>query len=159
MLEHEADRKGESNRPLSPLCPAWLCYSSSGGKTVYCRGQGPRRMFTGSLRWAIVVKEHAMHAKATLKILSSSAPLPWGQKKLILTRFIRPTHKRTFKTHLEFQDKTSATLVYLSPVAISLLNPHLFFHVQVNLIVFAICPETCWIKHNIIFPWPLYIIP
>lgn len=137
VLEHEADRKRESTRPLLCTLPC-LCHSSSGGKTVYCWGQGPRCMFTGSLRWAIVVKAHPVHAKATPKIISSRAPLPWGQMKPILTRFIRPTHKSTFKTHLEFQDKTSALLVYLSPVAISLLDPHLFFHNQVNLITFAL---------------------
>lgn len=104
-------RGKEGKQQASPLCPAQLCYSSSGGKTVYCQGQGPRHMFTGSLRWAIVVKAHPVHGKATLKIISNRAPLPWGQKKPILTRFIRASHKRTFKTHLEFQDKTSPRLV------------------------------------------------
>lgn len=111
----------EAEQQASPLRPAQLCYSSSGGKTVYCRGQGPRHMFTGALRRAIVVKAHPVHAAATLKIISNRAPLPWGQEEPILTRFISSSHKRTFKTHLEFQDKTSATLGYLSPVASSTL--------------------------------------
>lgn len=78
-------------------------------------------MFTGALRRAIVVKAHPEHAATTLKIISNRAPLPWSQKKPILTSFISSSHKRTFKTHLEFQDKTSATLGYLSPVALSTL--------------------------------------
>lgn len=78
-----------------------------------------------------------MHAKATLKIVSSWAPLSWGQKKPILTRFIRPAHKRTFKPHLEFQGKTSAMLVYLSPEPISPLDPS-FFSLHVNLSVIVL---------------------
>lgn len=94
------------------LC-ALLCYSSSGGNSVYCWGQGPWHMFTGSLRRAIVVKVHPLHAVATLKIISNRAPLPWGQEEPVLTRFISLSHRRTFKTHFEIQDKTSSTLGYL----------------------------------------------
>lgn len=73
------------------------------------------------------------------------ASVPRGQKQPILTRFQRSTHMRIFKTHLEFREKTFATLVYPSPVAISLLDPRLFPHVNVHLIFICplICHETC----------------
>lgn len=74
-LEAEAGRRREA----FPLFLAQLCYSSSGEKTVYCWGQGPRHMFMGSLRWAIVAKVQTVHAEATLKIKSEWAPLPWSQ--------------------------------------------------------------------------------
>lgn len=61
------NRKEKNSRP-----PPQLCYSSSGGKAVYCRGQGPRRMFTGSLRRAIVVKSPS--TQWALKIISCRAP-------------------------------------------------------------------------------------
>lgn len=86
--------KEKKEHQACPLCPTQLCYSSSGGKTVYCWGQGPRHMFTGFLRRSIVVKTHPKHVTATLKIISNRAPLPRRQMKPILTSFIR---KRTFK--------------------------------------------------------------
>lgn len=92
--EQRSREKKKKEHQACPLCPTQLCYSSSGGKTVYCRGQGPRHMFTGFLRRAIVVKTHPKHEMATLKIISNRAPLPWRQMKPILTSFIR---KRTFK--------------------------------------------------------------
>lgn len=46
-------------------------------------------------------------------------------KRPDLTRFIRPTHKRTFKTHSEFQDM----VVYSPPVGITL---YLFFYININ---------------------------
>ncbi len=158
-LEGDAGREREGEQQASQR-PAQLCYSSSSGKTVYCRGQGPRHMFTSALRWAIVVKAHPVHAKAALKIVSYRSPLPRGQMKPILTRFIRSTHKRTFKTHFEFWDKTSATLVFLFPVAISLLNPYLFFHINVNLILFVLWFALRHAELNItsFFPWLLFII-
>lgn len=77
-LEEEA-----GGREALPLFLAQLCYSSSSEKTVYCWGQGPRHMFTGSLRWAIVAKVQTVYAEATLKIISERAPLPWSQSGLI----------------------------------------------------------------------------
>ncbi|CAB1428364.1 unnamed protein product [Pleuronectes platessa] len=68
----------EGEQQASPPRPAELCYTSSGGRTVYCRGQGPRHMFTGPLRRAIVVKAHPVHAAATLKIISTKAPSALG---------------------------------------------------------------------------------
>lgn len=69
-LEAEAGRRRES----FPMFLAQLCYSSSNEKNVYRWGQGPRHMFTGSLRWAIVAKVQTVHAEATLKIISERAP-------------------------------------------------------------------------------------
>lgn len=132
-MEVEAGRERESNRPL--LCA--LPVSAIHHQVERLFTAGVNVPDTCSLRWAIVVNAHPVHAKATLKIISSWAPLPWGQKEPILTRFIRPA-TRTFKTYLEFQDKTSTTLVDLSSVAISLLDPYLFFYVHVNLIVFVL---------------------
>lgn len=63
------NRKEKNCRP-----PPQLCYSSSGGKAVYWRGQGPGRMFTGSLRRAIVVKTALGALQWALKILSFRAP-------------------------------------------------------------------------------------
>lgn len=74
---------GSGKQTAAGLCsgPAQLCYSSSGGRAVYCRGQGPRHMFTGSLRRAIVVKTPPKHAASIAMILSHRAPSALGPKE------------------------------------------------------------------------------
>lgn len=68
-----------------------------------------------------------------------------------LTRFIRLTHKRTFKTHLEFRDKTASELVYPPPVGIAL---YLFFHIIINTLCLLLDSlRVWWIKHDTSTPY------
>lgn len=131
-MGRKAGRKGKCIRSL--LCAPPSSAINHEEERLFTVGVKVPDTFTSSFRRAIVVIAHPVHAAATVKIISNRPRCPGA----ILTRFINSSHKRTFKIHLAFLDKTSTMLSYQCSVFVCLLNPYLFAHINLNVILFSL---------------------